>query len=962
MSLLVGELHALLTLTKAPFSAGLKAAQAEAKVASSGIAASLASAGKVIAVGAAAAVAGLALVGIKATDMAADFQAAMANVQTLMGQGSDVDRRIKEMGAAVKEMALETGKSLEDLTGGLYEVIGTFGDVANSTELLQVAAKAGAAGLATTQEAISLIAAVTKSYGDTSTAAAKKVSDLAFQTMNLGVTTFPEMAAAMGRVIPTAAALKVSQEELFAVMATLTGVTGSTDEVVTQLRGSMTAFLKPSLKMKDALLELGYAGANAGMDLVAERGLVGAIQAVTDTGAAATNGLSKLFLNTNTLNAVLALTGESADDFAMKLKAMAEASGATEAAFQIQQATVNAMGQRIAAAFEVMMVGIGEKVLPALEVLLQWVLDHMPEIQGVIEGVFDAAGAAITAFIAVVGPVVDALAAIKKWMDDIGLTGPVIITIVGAIAVAFGAWALSAAAAAAATVIAAAPVIAVLGVIALAIFAVQKALEMMGLEFADILEGIAQLVVGFGKGLVGTFINIVEKIVGVLALIPGPQQEMFKEVERMLARTRAEVDTWGNDLSVSVGRTMSRTVRTLDKNGKAAVDVFSNLGEQIGGALSAGIEAATNPNSARTGLTAIIEPVKKQIETAKPEIIAAGAGLGGDLGEAIYDEFGEEIELGEGQVAQAAKNLTEIFGSAMSGVHEAAAVAGSAAMSEMAKAIRDSQQKPLDAFETLQEMLKEQLSPTAEIGRLIGQATSKSLVDGMKSEDPAVVAQTISVRKGIYERLRVLIENGGEVGEEGMQALRDGMNSKYGVIRNMATDIYNLIQKPGSALPGKTYHYGYDAGKKLADGLAANLARLRRIASQMAQVVSDYFQLHSPAKVGPLSMGGGPEGWGLKFGQLYERGLQFGMPDLGGVLAASSPTLGRVAQAAASPHAAEGERALRGTSSGGDVHYHYEAKVEGLVKARDPFEIARTLKRVGSVASRRPGLSEVTAR
>lgn len=43
----------------------------------------------------------------------------------------------------------------------------------------------------------------------------------------------------MGKVIPLASTLGVEQEQLFGAMATLTGVTGSTAEVVTQLKATM---------------------------------------------------------------------------------------------------------------------------------------------------------------------------------------------------------------------------------------------------------------------------------------------------------------------------------------------------------------------------------------------------------------------------------------------------------------------------------------------------------------------------------------------------------------------------------------------------------------------------------------------------------------------------------------------------------------------------------------------------
>lgn len=212
-----------------------------------------------------------------ATAFATDFNASMANVQSL---GVPL-ARVTELKDSVQDMAIATGKSTEDLAGGLYEVVSAFGDSADSALILQSNAKAAAAGLATTTDAIKLTAAVTKGYGDSSAAAVQQVADLAFQTVNLGQTTFPELAANMGKVVPIAAALGVSQQELFAQMATLTGVTGNAAEVSTQLRATYQAILAPSDEMAKQLS--GIATQLERQGKLADSGLVDSWRAATAT-------------------------------------------------------------------------------------------------------------------------------------------------------------------------------------------------------------------------------------------------------------------------------------------------------------------------------------------------------------------------------------------------------------------------------------------------------------------------------------------------------------------------------------------------------------------------------------------------------------------------------------------------------------------------------------------------------
>lgn len=191
-------------------------------------------------------------VGVAAVNASTELNGMMGNVQSL-GIGTE---RVIDLKSSVQDLAVEMGKGTDDMADGLYQVISAFGDTSSTVDILENAARTGAAGLATTTDALNLLATVTKGYGDESLEAQKKVSDLAFQTVNLGQTTFPELASSMGKVVPLAAALGVSQEELFAQMATLTGVTGTAAEVTTQLRATYQGILSPTKEMADSMIRV----------------------------------------------------------------------------------------------------------------------------------------------------------------------------------------------------------------------------------------------------------------------------------------------------------------------------------------------------------------------------------------------------------------------------------------------------------------------------------------------------------------------------------------------------------------------------------------------------------------------------------------------------------------------------------------------------------------------------------
>ncbi len=133
-----------------------------------------------------------------------DINASLANIGTL---GIDNDRLL-QMKPALQEIAILTAKNTEDIGEGVYQVVSAFGDTNDTLKITEINAKAAAAGLATTKESINLTSLVTKGYGDISADANQKVADLAFTTVRLGQTTFPELAANIGSVVSPSKALK----------------------------------------------------------------------------------------------------------------------------------------------------------------------------------------------------------------------------------------------------------------------------------------------------------------------------------------------------------------------------------------------------------------------------------------------------------------------------------------------------------------------------------------------------------------------------------------------------------------------------------------------------------------------------------------------------------------------------------------------------------------------------------
>lgn len=309
---------------------------------------------------------------------AMEFEDQMAQVSTLLnGTAEEVAQRTDELGDSVLEISDITGKTTDDLTNGAYQVVSAYGDTADAMGILEVAAQGAKAGGAETVDAINLLSAVTKGYGDTSVEANTKVSDMAFTAVKLGQTTFPELAGSMGKVVPLAESLGVKQEELFGVMATFTGVTGNAAEVSTQFRGVLQALMAPSETMTELIANLGYENGNAMMESL---GLQGSIDAITNAANESGTPLQQYIGSIEGQTLALAASGAQSENLKEKTEAMTQASGATKEAFD--RTTESSKAQ-----YEMMKNKLGNSMTELGRSFLPLVTGAMQMLSPVIDGV-----------------------------------------------------------------------------------------------------------------------------------------------------------------------------------------------------------------------------------------------------------------------------------------------------------------------------------------------------------------------------------------------------------------------------------------------------------------------------------------------------------------------------------------------------------------------------------------------
>lgn len=295
-------------------------------------------------------------VGVASGKMADTFQRNMGQINTLLDNTS----HLQGYKDAVLRTSNDTGLGLDTTAKGMYQAISSLGDGGKKTEkIFDTMAKSAKAGGAEVKDSVSLISSGMKGYNSISETTAKKISDLAFQTQKLGVTTFPEMAESMQPLFPLGNSLNVSYEELFGSMATLTGVTGNTAEVTTQMKGIFTGLLKPTESMQNLMAKYGYQNGQA---MIKAKGMSGVLQILKKETGGQSDKMAKLFGNSRALVGALALTGSQYDTFNQKTKKMKDSTGSTEKALKAIQTPLSKIRKSVNIAKNGMTV-FGEAVL-----------------------------------------------------------------------------------------------------------------------------------------------------------------------------------------------------------------------------------------------------------------------------------------------------------------------------------------------------------------------------------------------------------------------------------------------------------------------------------------------------------------------------------------------------------------------------------------------------------------------
>ncbi len=314
---------------------------------------------------------------------AANYQTSYAKVFTLTEDGTDESAYANE----IKQASRNTGVNVSDMSEAVYSAISASIDQSSAVSFTENAVKLAKGGFTETATAVDVLTTAINAYG-LAADDATHVSDVLVTTQNLGKTTVDELAHSMGQVIPIANGAGESLESL------------STDYAILTKNGIATA--ESGTMLKAMFNELGAAGSIVDKTLRELSGksfaelknegqtTADVLNTLNDYAQSSGKTLKDLFGSVEAGTAAITLVKDGGADFASVLDQMQNSAGAADAAYEKMSNTIEAKAEKLLNKITIMFAEAGEKMLPMIDDLIQYVDDNADEIEEIIVGIGDA--------------------------------------------------------------------------------------------------------------------------------------------------------------------------------------------------------------------------------------------------------------------------------------------------------------------------------------------------------------------------------------------------------------------------------------------------------------------------------------------------------------------------------------------------------------------------------------------
>ena len=266
--------------------------------------------------------------GTASVKMALDAESSFAKVSTIADQTVLSYDRMK---TGVVEASNQSGIAIVDFNEALYQAISAGVDSGNAIAFTTNMVKLAKGGFTETSKAVDVVTTALNAYG-LEASEASAVSDKLIVTQNLGKTTVDELAASLGRVIPTAKNVNVDFDNVSAAMATLTKNGIATAEATTYYNSMLNELGKSGIAADKALRQLTKKGF---AELITSgSSMTDILTLLQDHAKKSGKSLSDMFGSAEASKAALTIMKNDGKEYNQILKEMQKSAGATEKAYK----------------------------------------------------------------------------------------------------------------------------------------------------------------------------------------------------------------------------------------------------------------------------------------------------------------------------------------------------------------------------------------------------------------------------------------------------------------------------------------------------------------------------------------------------------------------------------------------------------------------------------------------------
>ncbi len=358
-------------------------------------------------------------------DFGGDFESTTTKLVSLAGVTKSELEGVKQH---ILDLAPAVGIGPNALAEAMYTVSSVVQDTATALSILDIAAKGAAAGMGETKDVTAGITAVVNAYGAAEISAAR-AGDILTKAIRDGGAEAKQLAPVLANVVPFAAKMGVSFEEVGANFATMTKLSIPAGEAITTLASVFAALTRETIRGERALKEVGSSYDEIKRK-VREDGLAATLIHLKELFKRNEEGLFAVLGRLEALKNVLGTTGAQAEVYLDEVERMKNSHGELEKAFGAVTKTQKFMWDQLSASVETFWIDLSDSFLPIFKGVISLLQSGIPILKSLADlfnalnenplgRVLTSVAISVTALVAAIGPLLITMGVLTMSVGNI---------------------------------------------------------------------------------------------------------------------------------------------------------------------------------------------------------------------------------------------------------------------------------------------------------------------------------------------------------------------------------------------------------------------------------------------------------------------------------------------------------------------------------------------------------------